>query len=215
LKVSDKTLRLYAVSAQGTTAGEIRAAIDGGATCVQLRAKGLDDHVLAALARDSLPICREAGVPLIVNDSLRAAIASGADGLHVGQSDGDLAHYRAILGPGKILGVSVTNAEQAVIAERFGADYLGSGAVFPTHTKGDADSVSCANLAAITESVSIPVVAIGGIDADNARELAGTGIAGIAVVSALFAPGATAGEIRSRARALRDVADSLFAGGAE
>jgi thiamine-phosphate pyrophosphorylase len=143
------------------------------------------------------------GVPLVVNDSLRVALAANAAGLHIGQADGDVADSRRRLGPDKVLGVSVQTVAQARAAEAAGADYLGVGAVFPTATKPDAADVPRQELIAICASVHIPVVAIGGIHAGNVRELAGTGIAGIAVVSALFGQ---PGHVREAAVELRRLA---------
>ncbi len=211
-------LALYAVVPEGL--GEralvetVEAAIEGGVGFVQLREKGLDDASYADLARRLRETTGRHGVPLVVNDSVEAAIASGADGVHVGQSDCDAAEARRRLPPGSILGVSVNGVDEARAAERAGADYLGVGAVFPTSTKPDARDASIALLSEICASVSIPVVAIGGISADNARLLSGTGIAGIAVVSALFGPAGRefgAAGTREAARVLRAAADELLA----
>lgn len=167
----------------------VSRAIAGGATMIQLREKFFSPGKIAEAARVLLPIARDAGVPLIVNDSLEAALASGADGLHIGQGDGDPARARAALGEGKALGVSVRTVAQALMAERAGADYLGVGAMFPTASKGDALPVDRRALAEICAAVRIPVIAIGGIDEGNAPSLAGTGIAGIAAISAVFSHG--------------------------
>lgn len=186
-------LLLYAVTDSAwlrpphTLATQVAAAVAGGATIVQLREKGLSNAALARLAAEIRAVTDHLGVSLIVNDSLDAATSSGAAGLHIGQKDGDVARARAAIGKGRILGVSVSTVEEARAAVAAGADYLGVGAIFPTSTKSDADTVERETLAAICASVKVPVVAIGGITDVNAPSLAGTGIAGIAVVSALFA----------------------------
>lgn len=203
-------LLLYAVTDSAwlrsphTLATQVAAAVAGGSTIVQLREKGLSDSELAALAIKIREVTDRLGVALIVNDSLYAATSSGAAGLHVGQKDGDVARARAALGKGKILGVSVSTVAEAKAAVAAGADYLGVGAIFPTSTKSDADAVSRETLAAICQSVKVPVVAIGGITDVNAPSLAGSGIAGIAVVSALFArPDATRAAAETMLRAAR------------
>ena len=132
-------------------------------------------------------MAREYGVPFVVNDNVDIAKRMGADGVHVGQSDMEAGNVRALIGPDKILGVSAQTVEQAKLAEERGADYLGVGAVFPTGSKDDAEEVSFETLKEICEAVSIPVVAIGGITEGNTPELAGSGICGIAVISAIYA----------------------------
>ena len=187
-----RALRLYAVTDRAwvgrqTFAEQMEAALRGGATCLQLREKDLPDDAFLSEALDVRRLCERHGVPMIVNDNLDVALRAGADGVHVGQSDRPAAEVRRLLGPGPILGVSAQTVEQALEAERAGADYLGVGAVFPTATKRDADAVPLSTLRAICAAVRIPVVAIGGIAADNLAQLRGSGIAGVAVVSALFA----------------------------
>ena len=146
-----------------------------------------DGALSAGHARALLPVCRRFGVPLIVNDSVEAALAADADGVHVGQGDAPLAEARRLLGPDKIIGVSAHNVEEALAAEAGGADYLGCGAVFGSGTKRDASTLTPEGLARICAAVHIPVVAIGGIHAGNIGELGGCGADGVAVVSALFA----------------------------
>jgi len=180
-------LKLYAITDDGPNLIErVRRALEGGATCIQHRAKGasFEDAKADALAIQTL--CREAGVPFIVNDSLELALAIGADGLHVGQSDTAAREARRALGPDAILGVSAATVAEAVKAEQDGADYLGVGAVFPTSTKLDATFVTHTALRAICGAVDIPAVAIGGIHADNLLQLEHSGIAGVSVVSAVF-----------------------------
>ena len=187
------SLLLYAVTDRAwlqpgeTLLGRVRDAIEGGATFVQLREKDLDPAAFLAEGQEIGALCREMGVPFVVDDDVDLALACGADGAHVGQSDLAAGEARKKLGPDKILGVSAQTVEQALAAERAGADYLGVGAVFSTSTKLDACEVPLKTLRAICAAVRIPVVAIGGIGAQNVAALAGTGIAGIAVVSALFA----------------------------
>ncbi len=170
-----------------TLGDQVAAAIDGGATMIQLREKGLPAAEYIALARKLLGITSARGVPLIVNDSLEVALASGADGLHVGQDDGDPATVRKVLGSRAILGVSVHTVREAIDAWRAGADYIGLGAAFPTGSKADASVLSRETLREIAESVPIPSIAIGGITAENAGGLTGLGLAGIAAISAIFA----------------------------
>ena len=165
---------------------QVKNALDGGATFVQLREKNLDRADFLAEALEIQKLCREYGVPFVINDEVSIAKDIDADGVHVGQSDMEAMDVRKILGPDKILGVSAQTVEQAMIAEKHGADYLGVGAVFATGSKDDADDVSHETLKAICEAVSIPVIAIGGITKDNIYELAGSGICGVAVISAIF-----------------------------
>lgn len=165
----------------------VQQAIDGGITFLQLREKDMPSNLIAKQAERLLPLCREAKIPLVIDDDIEAVLASGADGVHVGQSDTSCVQARCLLGPDAIVGVSAQTVEQAIAAQEAGADYLGVGAMFTTDTKTDVDAVSTETLAAICKAVDIPVVAIGGIDKSNVSELEGTGIAGIAVVSAILA----------------------------
>ena len=185
--VSPDYLKLYAITDDGPDLVErVRLALEGGATCIQHRAKGASFEAAKADALAIQSLCREAGVPFIVNDSLELALAIGADGLHVGQSDTAARDARRALGPDAILGVSAATVAEAVKAEQDGADYLGAGAVFSTSTKLDATHVTHDALRAICGAVDIPVVAIGGIHAGNLLQLEHSGIAGISVVSAVF-----------------------------
>lgn len=185
-------------------ADDVRLALEGGATMLQLREKELSDDNFLNEAQSIKRLCREFRVPFIINDNVDVALACDADGIHVGQEDMAAGDVRAMIGPDRILGVSAQTVEQAKAAELQGADYLGVGAVFPTGTKQDADAVSKETLTAICQSVSIPVVAIGGITLDNAGDLSGSGIAGIAVVSAVFAADDITGATRSLVRAARE-----------
>lgn len=186
-----ESLLLYAVTdrhwlGDRTLYEVVRESLEGGVTFLQLREKDLDDEVFFREAVCLRDLAREYGVPFVINDNVDIAVRMDADGVHVGQSDMEAGDVRALIGPDKILGVSAQTVEQAVLAEKRGADYLGVGAVFPTGSKDDADDVSFETLKAICEAVSIPVVAIGGITADNTPELAGSGICGIAVISAIY-----------------------------
>lgn len=183
---------LYAVTDSAwlhgrTLASCVREALAGGATFVQLREKHMSTDELVEEARTILPICREARVPFLIDDDVEAARLVGADGVHVGQSDTACAEARRILGPDAIVGVSAQTVEQAVAAEQAGADYLGVGALIPTPTKPDAVDVTPEELARICRAVGIPVVGIGGLHLSTVDILDGTGAAGAAVVSAIFA----------------------------
>ena len=186
-----ESLLLYAVTdrhwlGDRTLYDVVRESLDGGVTFLQLREKDLDDETFFREAVRLRDMSREYGVPFVINDNVDIAVRMDADGVHVGQSDMEAGDVRALIGPDKILGVSAQTVEQAVLAEKRGADYLGVGAVFPTGSKDDADDVSFETLKAICEAVSIPVVAIGGITAENTPQLAGSGICGIAVISAIY-----------------------------
>ncbi len=180
-------LKLYAITDDGPNLIErVRFALEGGATCIQHRAKGASFEAAKADALAIQALCREFGVPFIVNDSLELALAIGADGLHVGQSDTAAREARRALGSAAILGVSAATVAEAVRAEEDGADYIGVGAVFPTSTKLDATCVTHTALRGICGAVDIPAVAIGGIHAGNLLQLEHSGIAGVSVVSAIF-----------------------------
>lgn len=186
------SLLLYAVTdrswlAERTLAQCVGEAIEGGASFIQLREKTAGWDEKAVLAAELLRICHAAGVPFVIDDDVALAGAAGADGVHVGQHDLACAEARRLLGDQAIVGVSVQTVEEARQAWEEGADYLGVGAMHPTATKPDAVDVTFEELGRICEAVPIPVVAIGGMDAENVSELAGTGAAGAAVVSALFA----------------------------
>jgi len=186
------SLLLYAVTDRNWLNGEtlheqVKKALEGGTTFVQLREKTLNEEDFLKEAVDIQALCKEYGVPFVVNDNIDIAMEMNADGVHVGQSDMEAGLVREKIGPDKILGVSAQTVEQALLAEKKGADYLGVGAVFTTGSKDDADDVDHETLKAICDAVSIPVVAIGGISRDNVLQLKGSGIVGIAVISAIFA----------------------------
>ena len=168
-------------------AESVERAIEGGVTLVQLREKDVSTAQFLQAAQEVQEVCRRHGIPLIINDRIDIALAVDADGVHVGQSDMAAKRARALLGPDKILGVSAHNAAEALAAQADGADYLGCGAAFVTGTKLDAHPVTAETMRAVTAAVNIPVVAIGGIDAANLLQLQGRGLAGVAVVSAIFA----------------------------
>jgi len=204
LRTGHNYLLLYAIS-DGNIAA-VEAALRGGATMIQLRAKGLPDQELLTLARCVKRITDQFGVPLIVNDRADIAVAIDAAGAHLGPSDGDLRAARALLGPGKILGATARTVEQALAAQAAGADYLGCGAVFGTRTKADAVPMNFELLREICHTVKIPVVAIGGIDRTNIARLHGCGMAGFAVVSGIFG----AADVEGAARELRDAAEEIL-----
>lgn len=192
MKCDNQTLRLYAVTDRSWLNGEtlfsqVEKSLKGGVTCLQLREKELSDTEFLAEALEIKELCKGYSVPFIINDNVEIAKVCKADGIHIGQNDMAAADVRKIVGEDMILGVSAQTVEQAILAEKMGADYLGVGAVFPTSTKLDADTVSFETLKAICESVSIPVVAIGGITEDNIKKLNGSGICGVALVSAIYA----------------------------
>ena len=211
MKCSKESLLLYAVTDRHWLSGRslvdvVRESLDGGVTFLQLREKELDDETFLKEAKELKALCREYDVPFVINDNVDIAIKMDADGVHVGQSDMEAGDVRAKLGPDKIIGVSAQTVEQAVLAQKRGADYLGVGAVFPTGSKDDADDVSFETLKAICEAVTIPVIAIGGITKQNTMELKGSGICGIAVISAIYA----AKDIKGAAAELKEVTEKMI-----
>ena len=191
MRLDKKDLLLYAVTdrhwlGDRTLYEVVKESLDGGATFIQLREKNLDTAHFLEEAKELKKLCAEYKVPFVINDNVDIALQIDADGVHVGQSDMEAGDVRAMLGPDKIIGVSAQTVEQAILAEKRGADYLGVGAVFPTGSKDDADDVSHETLKAICRAVNIPVIAIGGITVENTPYLKGTGICGIAVISAIY-----------------------------
>ena len=188
-----KGMLLYAVTDQSwlkecqTLLSVCEDVLANGATFLQIREKDLDANAFEAEAAKLKELCRRYHVPYVVNDSVEIALAIDADGVHVGQSDIRGRDIRSLIGPDKILGISAGTVEEAIAAENAGADYIGVGAVFGTSTKKNARNLSVEKLNEITSAVSIPVVAIGGIHAGNLLELSGSGVDGVAVVSAIFA----------------------------
>ena len=191
MKIFKKNMILYAVTDRSwlkekSLANQVEAAILGGATFIQMREKSLniDDFLREAL--EIREVCNKYNIPFVIDDNVEIALKSGADGVHLGQNDMSITKAREILGSEKIIGATARTVEQSLKAEAEGADYIGSGAVFTTSTKTDTVPLSFENLSEICNSVNIPVVAIGGICADNIKMLKGSGISGVAVVSAIF-----------------------------
>ena len=210
MKCDKKDLLLYAVTDRHwlngrTLYSQVEEALKGGATFIQLREKELDEEHFREEAKEIKELCRRYQVPFVINDNVEIALAVDADGVHVGQSDMEAGDVRAKLGPDKMIGVSAQTVEQAVMAEQNGADYLGVGAVFPTGSKADALEVSHDTLKAICKAVKIPVIAIGGISKENILELSGSGVCGIAVISAIFAKD----DIEEAARELRGLTEEM------
>jgi len=206
-----EAMLLYAVTDRAWLHGRmladcVRQAIEGGATFVQLREKEAPFDEVVELGRELAAICHEAGVPFVIDDDAEVAIACGADGVHVGQDDMACAKARELLGPDAIVGVSAQTVEQALQAQTDGADYLGVGALIPTPTKPDAVDVTCEELRAICDAVDIPVVGIGGLNANTIPAIAGYGADGAAVVSAIFA----ADDCLAATRELRAVCERTF-----
>ena len=211
MRVDKKDLLLYAVTDRSwlgshTLYQDVEAAIKGGATFIQLREKNLDEAHFLEEAKEIKELCKKYQVPFVINDNVDIALAMDADGVHVGQSDMEAGAVREKLGPDKIIGVSAQTVEQALLAEQKGADYLGVGAVFPTGSKDDAVEVSHETLKAICEAVKIPVIAIGGISTGNVMELSGSGICGIAVISAIFAKP----DIEAAAKELKEQTEKML-----
>ncbi len=192
MRCDREDLLLYAVTDRAWLHGmtlyeQVKQALCGGATFIQLREKELSADRFYSEAVELKRLCQQYRVPFVINDHVDIALKMDADGVHVGQSDMEAGDVRKLLGEDKILGVSAQTVEQAVRAERNGADYLGVGAVFPTGSKADAVEVSRNTLEDICKAVRIPVIAIGGIGSANILELTGSGICGVAVISAIFA----------------------------
>lgn len=191
MKCDKHTMLVYAVTDRAWVGKmslyqQVEAALQNGATCIQLREKELDDADFLAEAQEMASLCRRYHVPFIINDNVDIAIACHADGVHVGQEDMAASDVRKRVGDQMMIGVSAHTVEEALEAVRNGADYLGLGAVFSTSTKTDAGAMSFDTLKAICDAVEIPTVAIGGISPANIMQLAGSGVDGVAVVSAIF-----------------------------
>ena len=199
-----KAMLLYAVTdrawlKEGESLYSVcREVLEQGATFLQIREKDLDENTFEQEAEQLRALCEEKAVPFVVNDSVEIALECNADGVHVGQSDIKGRDIRAMIGPDKILGISAGTVEETVAAEKAGADYIGVGAVFATSTKKNARNMTMERLKEIREAVSIPIVAIGGINGENMLQLKGSGVDGVAVVSAIFAaedPGKATAEL--------------------
>ena len=204
MRCDKKDMLLYAVTDRGwvgemTLYEQVEAALKNGVTLVQLREKDLDEEAFLKEAIEMAKLCKSYNVPFIINDNVDVAIKCGADGVHVGQEDMEAGAVRKLVGDNMIIGVSAHNVEEAVKAAENGADYLGLGAVFNTSTKHNVGDMKYETLKAICDAVDIPKVAIGGISVDNIMKLSGSGVDGVAVVSAIFAakdPGRAAAELR-------------------
>lgn len=211
MKFDNHLLRLYAVTDRSwqngqTLCEQVEASLQGGVTCVQLREKHPNAQTLLREALQIKELCRRYGALFIINDDVGLALNCGADGVHIGQHDMDARQARRLIGEAMLLGVSASTKEQAIAAADAGADYLGVGAVFPTATKDDADYVDINTLRDICASSQIPVVAIGGISGENMHRLSGLGLAGVALVSAIFSHP----DITQRCAALRAQAEELL-----
>ncbi len=208
--MTENTLLLYAITDSRYAekiplTEQVRLALEGGITCLQLREKNIEEEDYIKKAKELLPLCHSFNVPLIINDNPAVAVKSGADGIHVGAEDTEVSEIRKIYGSRLIIGATAKTVAQARKAETEGADYLGVGAVFPSATKTNALRITKEMLKEITGSVSIPAVAIGGINAENALEIAGSGVCGIAAVSAVFG----AKNIREAAAELKKLAQTV------
>ena len=211
MNITREQLKLYAVTDRSWLGSEtlyeqVEKALKGGVTLVQLREKTLDEAAFEKEGQELLELCHHYNVPLIINDNVELAKKIHADGVHIGQSDMEIKNARDLLGADKIIGVTAKTIEQAKAAETAGADYLGSGAVFGTSTKADAKPMELDLFQEICESVTIPVVAIGGLNKEHLELLKGTGVDGIAVVSALFA----ADDIEKAAEELKEAVKKVL-----
>lgn len=210
MKIKPEMLRVYGVTdaswtGRFTLLEQVEQALKGGVTCIQFRDKQLENDAFLREAKKMKLLCEKYHVPLIINDHVDIAVECGADGVHVGQKDMEAKEVRKLVGEKMIIGVSARTVEQAIQAEQAGADYLGVGAVFGTSTKMDAEKISLERLKDICQAVKIPVVAIGGVQKDNFPELAGTGVAGAALVSAIF----SAQDIEEECRKLRNISEQI------
>ncbi len=211
MRFKKEHLLLYAITDQSFTGRQtlqeqIKEALEGGVTMLQLREKNMEETAFIEEAREIKKLCEPYRVPLIINDNVEVALKSGADGVHVGIDDAPVAQIRAMAVNNFIIGATAKTVDQAKAAEAAGADYLGSGALFPSPTKQTAIRITKEELKAICASVSIPVVAIGGIARENIDELKGGGMSGAAVISALFG----AQNIRQEARELKTALQSMI-----
>ncbi len=210
MRCDKKYMLLYAVTDRAwvgakTLYEQVEAALKGGVTCVQLRKKEMGDEEFLQEAKEIHALCRQYGVPFIVNDNVEVAVACGAEGIHVGQEDMAAGDVRRRVGDEMLVGVSVHTVEEARQAVADGADYLGLGAVFPTSTKTDVGQMPNDLLRAICNAVDVPIVAIGGINKGNLSKLAGSGVDGVALVSAIF----SAEDIEGTCRELRALAEEM------
>ena len=210
MKCAEEYMRLYAVTDRAwvgrqTLYQQVESALKGGVTCVQLREKELDEEAFLKEAFELHDLCKKYNVPFFINDNVDIAIRCHAEGIHVGQEDMSAAQVRQRVGDKMMIGVSVHSVEEALEAVRHGADCLGVGAAFSTHTKEDVDVLPEGMMKAICDAVDIPVVAIGGIHKENLLRLKGTGVNGVALVSAIFG----AEDIEAECRELKALAEQL------
>ena len=210
MKCDKETMLLYAVTDRAwigrqSLYEQVESALKGGATCVQLREKELNEEEFLAEAMELSALCKQYGVPFFVNDNVEIAIKCKAEGIHVGQEDMAAAKVRQRVGDDMMIGVSAHSVEEALEAVKNGADCLGVGAMFSTATKTDVEVMTTETLRDICNAVDIPVVAIGGISKENMSQLSGTGVDGVALVSAIFA----AEDIESECRLLRQLSEEM------
>ena len=210
MKCAEEYMRLYAVTDRAWVGGQtlyqqVESALKGGVTCVQLREKELDEEAFLKEAFELHDLCKKYNVPFFINDNVDIAIRCHAEGIHVGQDDMAAAQVRQRVGEGVMIGVSAHTVQEALDAVAHGADYLGVGAVFATHTKTDVSEMPRQTLLDICNAVDVPVVAIGGIHKENILQLKGTGVDGVALVSAIFA----AKDIETECRELRALSEQI------
>ncbi len=210
MKCDKKTMLLYAVTDRAWVGKQslyeqVEAALKGGVSCVQLREKDLDDQEFLKEAKEISALCKAYKVPFFINDNVEIAIRCQADGIHVGQEDMEANKVREKVGPDMMIGVSVHSVEEALEAVKNGADCLGVGAMFSTSTKKDVNLLAKETLKAICDTVDVPVVAIGGINKSNIMELSGSGVDGVALVSAIF----SADDIEEECRRLRKQSEEM------
>lgn len=210
MRCDKKSMLLYAVTDRAwigkqSLYEQVESALKGGVTCVQLREKDLNDDDFLTEALEISALCRRYGIPFFINDNVELAIKCKADGIHVGQEDMSAAQVRQKVGSDMMIGVSVHSVKEALEAVKNGADCLGVGAMFTTSTKMDADVLSKEILRDICAAVDVPVVAIGGISKSNISELSGTGVDGVALVSAIF----SADNIENECRLLRRLSEEM------
>lgn len=211
MKCAEEYMRLYAVTDRAwvgrqTLYQQVESALKGGVTCVQLREKELDEEAFLKEAFELHDLCKKYNVPFFINDNVDIAIRCHAEGIHVGQDDMAAAQVRQRVGDGVMIGVSAHTVQEALDAVAHGADYLGVGAVFATHTKTDVSEMPRQTLLDICNAVDVPVVAIGGIHKENILQLKGTGVDGVALVSAIFA----AKDIEAECRELRALSEQII-----
>lgn len=210
MKCDKKTMLLYAVTDRAWVGKQslyeqVESALKGGVTCVQLREKELAEEDFLKEALEISALCKEYGVPFFINDNVEIAIKCQADGIHVGQEDMEASQVRKKVGEDMMIGVSVHSVEEALEAVKKGADCLGVGAIFSTSTKKDVDLLPKESLKDICQAVNVPVVAIGGIGKSNIIDLSGTGVDGVALVSAIF----SADDIEEECRKLRKLSEEM------